>query len=115
MKLVQERRLRILTVDPQYLVDLLNQASNPTRLMKIPAGDRIPEGTVVVSVNASWPRGGIELLLAHEQFEPVPLGLEFPRVGILDDWRIVDLVDYVKAFEMLASPIQKFVAKNNPQ
>lgn len=97
MKLVQERRLKILTVDPRYIVDLLNQATDPRRFMKIPAGDQIPEGTVVVSVNANWCRGGIELLLAHEQFEPVEVGFEFPRVMMLEEWKQVDLVEIAKA------------------
>jgi hypothetical protein len=97
MRLVKERRLKILTVDPRHIVDLLNQAANPTRLMKIPTGDQIPEGTVVVSVNANWSRGGIELMLAHDQFEPVELGLEVPRVGLLEEWKQVDLVEIAKA------------------
>jgi len=99
MTAFQERRLKILRVDPRYIVDLLNQATNPQRFMRIPAGEQIPEDVVVVSVNADWSSNTIELLLAHDTFEPVQLGLSAPVVGLLKEWRQVDLLEVAKSLQ----------------
>lgn len=97
MTAFQERRLKILRVDPRYIVDLLNQATNPQRFMRIPAGEQIPEDVVVVSVNADWSSNTIELLLAHDQFEPLGVGYSPPVVGLLAEWQQVDLIEVVKS------------------
>lgn len=97
MKAFQERRLKILRVDPRYIVDLLNQATNPQRFMRIPAGEQLPEDVVVVSVNADWSSNTIELLLAHDKFEPVEVGLCAPVVGLLAEWQQVDLIEVVRS------------------
>lgn len=83
MKEFQERRFKILRVDPRYIVDLLNQATNPQRFMRIPSGDQIPEDAKVISVNADWSSNTIELLIAHETYEPVPLGVMTPELGLM--------------------------------
>lgn len=97
MKAFQERRLKILRVDPRYIVDLLNQATNPQRFMRIPAGEQIPEDVIVVSVNADWSSNSIELLLAHDEFEPVGVGYSPPCVGLMDGWQQVDLLEVAKS------------------
>jgi hypothetical protein len=96
MKAFQERRLKILRVDPRYIVDLLNQAKLPTQFMQIPAGDRIPDDVVVISVNADWSSNTIELLLASEQFEQVLDGKVPPEIGLLKEWKVVDLREVAK-------------------
>lgn len=105
MKSIEERRLKILRVDPRYIVDLLNQAANPTQFMKIPTGDLIPDGTVVVSLNANWSRGCIELLLSHEQFEPVEMGMEPEAVGLMESWRVIDLSEYRQRISESFEPV----------
>lgn len=97
MTAFQERRLKILRVDPRYIVDLLNQATTPQRFMRIPAGEQIPEDVVVVSVNADWSSNTIELLLAHDQFEPLGVGHSPPVVGLLAEWQQVDLIEVAKS------------------
>ncbi len=99
MRTFHERRLKILQVDPRYIVDLLNQAAHPQRFMRIPAGEQIPEDVVVVSVNADWSSNTIELLLASDQFEPVELGMSPPVVGLMKEWQHVDLSEVAKSFQ----------------
>jgi len=67
--------------------------------MRIPAGEQIPEDVVVVSVNADWSSNTIELLLAHDTFEPVQFGLSAPVVGLLKEWRPVDLLEVAKSLQ----------------
>jgi hypothetical protein len=91
MQAYQERRLKILRVDPRYIVLLLNQAKLPVRFMQIPTGDKIPDDVVVISVNADWSSNTIELLLASDQFETVEDGQVPPEIGLLKEWKVVDL------------------------
>lgn len=99
MRAFQERRLKILRVDPRYIVDLLNQAAHPHQFMKVPAGEQIPADVVVVSVNADWSSNTIELLLSHEQFEPVQVGYSPPCVGLMKEWQSVDLLEVAKSLQ----------------
>lgn len=97
MKAFQERRLKILRVDPRYIVDLLNQARNVCRFLKVPAGEQVPDDVVVITVNADWSSNTIELLLASEQFEPVEVGMNPPCVGLMKEWNAVDLLEVAKS------------------
>jgi len=99
MKAFQERRLKILRVDPRHIVDLLNQARNVCRFMKVPVGEQVPDDAVVVTVNADWSSNTIELLLASDQFEPVELGMSPPVVGLMKEWQHVDLSEVAKSFQ----------------
>lgn len=83
----QERRLKIVRVHPHLIVDLLNQARNPCKYLRVPTGEQIPDDAVVISVHADWSSGMIELMIADDSFEAVADGEKPPIAGLISEWK----------------------------
>jgi hypothetical protein len=96
--LLEDRRLRIVSMDPKLLVHILNWAKEPDCVLALPATEQIPSDCIAVSVNACWDRGTIDVIVAHESFERSLPGSFLPRVdGIVNSLRLVSLQDAIAA------------------
>jgi hypothetical protein len=78
---VQSRRVKIISIDENLFVDVLNWCAESERgkFLCIPTCEAIPEGTEVVSVSANWSRRCLEAMITHPTFDEVPVG-ECPPV-----------------------------------
>lgn len=84
------RRVRILSISPKMMVDLMNWWIQPPDFLALPVTEEIPEGVRVVSVNSNWHTNCVELMIAHESFDVVPCGEQPPRVtSRVTEWRHV--------------------------
>ena len=85
-----ERRLKILSIDQRFLVDVLNWWRDPPHWMALPIMDELPEDCKVVSVSVSWERRCIEAIVASKEFERCEDGAMPERIpGMLSEFRSV--------------------------
>lgn len=77
------RRLKILRVNPECIVRMLN--GQHVEFTMLPVTEDIPEGTRVLSMRENWEHRTIDLMLTHESFPEVPAGEVPPciRDGII--------------------------------
>lgn len=95
-KMMDERRYKLLMVDPGLILQMLNWCTCPVGFYAIPITDDLPEGCVVRSVHTCWSSNSIQLLVEHASFSPVPRNCEPPRIR-LDDCRVFHRADGKKA------------------
>jgi hypothetical protein len=74
-----ERRVKLLRLDPQRVLDLFN--ANTAEYLALPRLDGVPEGTEVLGVHADWEPHCISLLLYHPSWPEVRPGEMPPRVN----------------------------------
>jgi len=87
---LDERRLKIISINQRFLVDVLNWWRDPPHHMALPITDELPEDCVVVSVSVSWERRCIEAMVTSKCFPPCVDGELPERIpGMLTDFRIV--------------------------
>lgn len=86
----EERRVKIVSIDQRFIVDVLNWWRNPPHWIALPVTDELPEDSVVVSVSVSWGRRCIEAMVASKEFPPCPEGEIPERIpGMMTDFRSV--------------------------
>jgi hypothetical protein len=102
-----KRRRKIVSVDPQFIIMLLNFASQRQKIVMLPVMDEIPEGTEVLAIHADYYSGQIHLHAVHPSFDVVAEGERPPEFVLMGgDWRAV----YVDTFSTLVdhqSPFQR--------
>lgn len=75
-----DRRLKIMRLGSQYLMDLLVPGAKVSvtlpdgRIVETTILESVPPGAVVKSCNANWAMNGIDLMIEHESFPIVPNG-----------------------------------------
>lgn len=95
--LLEERRLRIVSLDPLLLVAILNWAQDPKEALALPVTAATPLDCVVVSANTCWDRGTIDVIVAHERFGKTPPGSLITRLtGMVTELRRVSLKDVLE-------------------
>lgn len=84
------KRRKIISVDPQFILMMLNLASQMQMTVSLPVMDEIPDGTEVVSLFADQSSGRLKLIVAHPSFAEVIPGDVYPEF-ILNggEWRVV--------------------------
>ena len=88
---VDERRLKIISIDKKLFIDFLNWWRNPPGYIALPITEELPSDCVVVSVSASWEKSCIEALVASSSFPPLQAGEAPERVpGVLTEFRLVN-------------------------
>ena len=74
------RHLKIVSIDPDLILTILNTGNNPHEFVALPICPEIPEGTHVVAVKANWERRCIDAVIEHPSF-PIPSpGETIPRL-----------------------------------
>jgi hypothetical protein len=87
---LEERRLKIISIDQRFLVDVLNWWRNPPHWMALPITDELPEDCVVVSVSLSWERRCLDAMVASREFPVCPEGGLPERIpGMMTEFRSV--------------------------
>lgn len=88
----KERRQKIISIDADFLVDVLNWWRNPIQWIALPVTDELPEDCVVVSVSASWERCCIEAIVSSSQFPVVKAGDLLERIpGMITKFRYIEI------------------------
>lgn len=78
---VKERRLRILPVDPQLVVDMLQSTAEFVWRAK---HDQLPADALILAVDAEIQYRAINVLIASMSFEPVAGGDRIPRLDQIE-------------------------------
>lgn len=65
-------KTKILRVDPNLIITILNWMQNPDCFIALPITEQIPEGTKVTHVHYDFATQTLEFLITHESFEEVP-------------------------------------------
>lgn len=74
------RRIKVIYLDPSWVVTILNWAHSPTRYLTIPDySEAFPEGAFISYMDIDMARGCFKLFVCHENFPEVPIG-EVPEV-----------------------------------
>ena len=85
---MRPKRLKILMVDPQLIVEVLNWCNNPgDALMGLPVFDELPKGTRIIDMTSDWSTGLLMFKIEHESFPKVHPGCHIERVGNAIGWR----------------------------
>jgi len=85
---VAERRFKIVSVDPEAIVDLLNWWRDPPSVIALPQVDQLPKDTTVVCVHSNWERGTLDFMIASSEFSRVLPGAVPERfMGTGTEWR----------------------------
>lgn len=86
----EERRVKIVSIDPQFIVDVFNWWRNPPHWLALPVNDALPKDCVVVSVSVSWERRCIEAMVASKEFPPCADGDLPERIpGMMTEFRSI--------------------------
>ena len=88
-------RIKILSVDPSWLVELWNSANRVVRdgepvLFVFPSREGIPADANVISVHNDWHTCRINVMLEHDSFPESPLG-SVPEIIQANEMRCVEL------------------------
>ena len=102
-QVMKERREKVFTVDPQFLVQLMNSVCDgrPGMLM-VPQLDRgsVPEGATVEAIMVDGISRVIHVVVYHESFDIVPAGEMLPYFGAPDFTKIVWIENSAYAQEL---------------
>ena len=86
------RRIKILQVDPQLILEIINWCRNPPDWLVLPITEEIPEDAVVVSVSNNWANRTMEFQIHHPSFDFVPAGQVPPTIpNACHEWRRIDV------------------------
>lgn len=85
------RRVKILQVDPNFIVDLLNGIQQH-EFVCLPVTDHTPEGTAVLSIRENWATRRMEFLITHDSFPEIPDGDMPPLLPESISYRIMQPV-----------------------
>lgn len=88
-------RIKILSVNPSWLVELWNATNKVVRdgqpvLFAFPIREGIPADAEVISVHNDWPSRRIHVMLEHDSFPDIPAG-SLPDIVCANDMRCVEL------------------------
>lgn len=88
------RRLKIVSLDPHFLIDVLNWAAsgNMAEIIGVPVCQEIPADAEVLSVTANWSTRRIEAMVTHSTFAEVAEGAIPPIIPSTYETRIVERV-----------------------
>ena len=96
-QLRDQRRYKIVQLDMNLMVDMLNWWRNPPDWLALPICEEIPHDAKAISVDANWRTRSIEVLIGHESFEPVPDASAPPVVpGLISELRHVKTKEQFK-------------------
>ena len=87
-------RVKIVSIDEQLLVDVLNLCRQRRPFISLPITDELPEDTTVRRAFVNYERRTIDLVVESESFDEVPDASMPPRVSQM-----------VKAFRVLETEI----------
>ena len=85
----QERRFKIVSINQQFMVDVLNWWRNPPHWMALPITDALPEDCEVVSMSVSFERQCLEAIVASKNFPPCLEGSVIERIPGFVEFREV--------------------------
>lgn len=92
----EERRMKIVSIDARFVVDLLNWWREPPYWLALPITDELPEDCEVVSVATNWERNCIEAIVASASFPPSVQGAMLDRIpGLFTEMRRVSAIQLV--------------------
>ena len=82
------RRVKVVQLDANCIVDILNWWRSPPDFLALPTCEEIPEDVEVVSVYANWMSRTVEVMISHPSFPIVPEGM-LPEVipGLFTEFR----------------------------
>ena len=84
------KRRKVISVSSEFIVTMLNFASQKISVLCLPVMDAIPEGTEVVGVSSDFYSNRILLAVCNEAFDIVPDGEMPPQISLEDmNWRVV--------------------------
>lgn len=88
-------RIKILSVDAEWLVELWNVANRVVRdgepvSFLFPTREGIPADAEVISVHNDWPSRRIHVMLEHDSFPDMPAG-SLPDIVQANEMRCVEL------------------------
>ena len=78
----EPNRVKIVSIDNQILIDLLNWGRNPKSVLTLPVCDELPSDCRVLWVHPSFERRCLEAMVWSSEFPEVPLGQEAERIWI---------------------------------
>ena len=83
------KRRKIISVDPQFILMMLNFASQMQMTVSLPVMDEIPDGTEVVSLFVDQSSGRLKLIVAHPSFAETVPGEVYPEFVLSGgEWRV---------------------------
>ncbi len=86
-----ERRFKILELDNQMMIDLLNWMKDPSSLIALPELSSLPEDCQVVKFSHNFDGSKVMLLLASKEFESVRLGERVETIpGSVTKLKLID-------------------------
>jgi hypothetical protein len=95
---VDERRVKIISIRQEFLIDVLNWWRNPPHWLALPVTDELPPDCVVIAVNVSFERRCIEALIASNEFPICEPGCIPERIpGAVTEFRHVEFQTSVLA------------------
>ena len=87
-----ENRIKILSIDQHFLIDVLNWWRDPPSWMALPITDELPADCYVVHVSVSWERRCVEAMVCSKEFPMLPEGQIPERIpGHISKFRKVEL------------------------
>ena len=76
----KQRRIRIVNVDTNFIVEVLNWSKGMPEFASLPVFKDLPEDAEVVQLNYSQMKDCLELLVVSNEFTPVPDGVYIPSL-----------------------------------
>jgi hypothetical protein len=84
-------RVKIVSMDEQLLVDVLNLCRDRRPFISLPITDELPEDATVRRAFVNYERRTIDLIIESESFDEVPDGAMPPRVSqMVETFRVVE-------------------------
>lgn len=85
----KENRVKIISFEEDFLVQVFNWWRDPPHWMALPVTDELPSDCHVVRVTACWERRCLEALVASKEFPVCPSGDIPERLTGMVDMRVV--------------------------
>jgi len=77
---LKERRFKIISLDRQFMIDVMNWWRDPPDWLRLPICDELPADCFVVTVNTNWERCCIEAIVCSASFGPTMEGAAIERI-----------------------------------
>ena len=88
----EENRIKLLSINQHFLIDVLNWWRDPPAWMALPITDQLPADCYVVNVSVSWERRCVEAMVCSREFPVVPEGCALERIpGHVSKFRKVEM------------------------
>jgi hypothetical protein len=85
-----DRRYKIVQVNPDLMIDVLNWCRNPDHSITLPITEELPADTTVVGIQYCFVMDCFELKVHSSDFESVPDGAEIPQAGFIKSFHTIE-------------------------